>query len=135
MVHVEKDYQYGILKQKEVLPYLRQYFSADIQEQPNKWAKHDFSDSKALYELKSRSFKKNTFPTTLMTCNKVDVVNKDKTLYFLFNFTDELCFIQYDENEFSSFEKKPFSRINQASDMKDHYFIPIERLKTIQQYV
>lgn len=67
-----------------------------------------------------------------MTCNKVST--KDKELFFVFNFIDELCYIRYNEEVFSTFEKKPYSRINAEYDMKDYFFIPIENLITIKVY-
>ena len=133
MVHFEKDYVFGTSNQKKVLPLLNAYFKENIQEFPGKWSKYDFHSDTALFELKSRKIKKDTYPTTLLTCNKV-VPNKGKNLKFLFKFTDELCYLPYDEEIFNTFDKQMYSRVNQAEDEKEYYFIPIEHLKTIQTY-
>jgi len=130
MVHVEQDYQFGIKEQSKVLPLLKEFFGREIVEETNKWSKYDFSDDQALYELKTRKNKKRAYPTTLMTCNKV--CTTDKELYFVFNFTDELCIIRYTQDLFNGFERKLFSRIDSKQDEKEYFFIPIEYLTTIK---
>ena len=135
MVNFEKDYLYGIQKQKEILPILlRDYFGKkDLEETVGRWKKYDFYNDKSIFELKSRKNTKTRYPTTLITCNKV-VSESGKDLIFLFNFTDQLCFIKYDEKLFSTFERRLFSRINESFDEKDYFYIPIERLTMIKKY-
>jgi hypothetical protein len=131
MVHFQKDYLVGTAKQRTILPYLEQHFG-DIIPTEERWAKFDFYNQNAIFELKSRTNKKNHYPTTLMTCNKV--IDTEKDIYFVFYFTDELCYIKYDPELFSKFEKKPYSRINEQFDEKDYYFIPISNLETIKKF-
>ena len=133
MVNFENDYLYGIQKQKEILSILRDYFGLELQETVGRWKKYDFYSDKSIFELKSRKNTKTRYPTTLLTCNKV-VSESGKDLIFLFNFTDELCFIKYDEKLFSTFERRLFSRINESFDEKEYYYIPIERLTTIKKF-
>ena len=133
MVNFENDYLYGIKKQKQILPILQDYFGEELQETVGRYARYDFKNEKSIFELKSRKNNKTKYPTTLLTCNKV-VSEDDKDLIFLFNFTDELCYIRYDPIVFSTFEKRLFSRINEAFDEKEYYYIPIEQLTTIKKY-
>ncbi len=133
MVNFEKDYLYGVQKQKEILSILRDHFGNDLKETIGRWKKYDFYSDKSIFELKSRKNTKTRYPTTLLTCNKV-VSESGKDLIFLFNFTDELCYIKYDEKVFSTFERRLFSRINESFDEKDYFYIPIERLTTIKKY-
>jgi len=132
MVHFEQDYRFGIEQQSKVLPLLKEYFGRDIKEEIAKWSKYDFYDDQALYELKTRKIRKRDYPTTLMTCNKVCTNEKD--LFFVFNFSDELCYIPYNEEFFRAFEKRPYSRIDAEYDKKDYFFIPIDKLTTIMKY-
>ena len=134
MCHFQQDYIYGTTNQKRVLPLLKSYFSEDIKEFPSRWSKYDFRSENALFELKSRKIKKNQYKTTLLTCNKVVSNNEGKALNFVFDFKDELCYIPYDKETFSTFEKRMYSRVNEAKDEKEYYFIPIDCLKTIQTY-
>ena len=133
MVNFEKDYLYGVEKQKQILPILRDYFGEELQETVGRYARFDFYSDKSIFELKSRKNSKITYPTTLLTCNKI-IREDDKDLIFLFNFTDELCYIRYDPDVFSTFEKRLFSRINEFFDEKEYYYIPIEQLTTIKKY-
>ena len=131
MVHFENDYKFGIENQINILPILKSYFNSDIiPHLGSKWAKYDYSDKDTVYELKTRKVRKKTYPTTLLTCNKV-VESIGKKIVFLFHFKDELSYIEYDKELFSTFEKRPYSRIGEVYDEKDYYFIPIEHLKTI----
>jgi len=133
MVNFENDYLYGIQKQKEILPILRDHFGNDLKETVGRWKKYDFYSDKSIFELKSRKNRKAQYPTTLLTCNKV-VSESGKDLIFLFNFTDQLCYIKYDPDLFSTFERRLFSRINESFDEKDYFYIPIERLTMIKKY-
>ena len=83
--------------------------------------------------MKTRKNKKTAYLTTMITSNKSVMVD-GKKLIFIFNFTDELCYIPFDLDEFSNFEKKMFSRANLEHDEKEHYYIPIAKLTTIKVY-
>ena len=133
MVHFEDDYQYGILKEKEVFPILHDYFGNTLKKSYNRWSKFDFYDEQCTYEMKTRKNKKTTYPTTMITANKSVHVD-GKKLVFIFNFTDELCYIPFNQDVFSHFEKRMFSRANMDEDEKEHYYIPIEKLSTIKIY-
>jgi hypothetical protein len=132
MVHFQQDYIYGTQQEAKILPILQQHFGTTLERNTERWGKFDFYNDTSIFELKSRKNRKNAYPTTLMTCNKV--VDNNKDIIFLFNFLDELSYIKYDPKLFETFEKKPFSRINQSYDEKDYYFIPIQHLETIKKY-
>jgi hypothetical protein len=133
MVHFENDYQYGIKQESNVYSSLQEYFGSTLEKSSNKWSKFDFYDDSSTYEMKTRKNKKTTYPTTMITANK-SVQIDGKKLIFIFNFTDELCYIPFDSDEFSHFEKRMFSRANLEHDEKEHYYIPIEKLTTIKVY-
>ena len=133
MVHFENDYQYGIKQESEVYPILQDYFGSTLQKSNYKFAKFDFYDDSCTYEMKTRKNKKTAYPTTMITANKA-IQMKDKKLVFIFNYTDELCYISFDPDDFRHFEKRKFSRANMEEDEKEHFFIPIEKLSTIKIY-
>jgi hypothetical protein len=133
MVHFQKDYIYGVQQEATILPILQQHFGNTLSRNNERWGKYDFYNENSIFELKSRKNKKCAYPTTLMTCNKVVKID-EKDLYFLFNFTDELCCIKYEPSLFETFEKKNYSRINQTFDEKEYYFIPVCNLETIIKY-
>jgi hypothetical protein len=129
MVHFHCSYKYGVEQQKLILPIIRQYFNREIIEHTEQYAKYDFSDDQYNYELKSRTFNMNRYPTTMITLNKID---KSKPLILLFKFTDKLTYIEYNEALFKTFEIKDFSRANLRGDYKPHIYIPIEYLTIIE---
>jgi bifunctional pyridoxal-dependent enzyme with beta-cystathionase and maltose regulon repressor activities len=58
-------------------------------------------------------------------------IKQNKSLKMLPLEATYLAWIQYDEELFNTFEKKPFSRANLKHDEKDHYYIPVHHLQTI----
>lgn len=130
MPHYQGDYLFGTKNQVNIFPILKQHFGDDLLMTPEQYAKYDFYTGSAYFELKTRKNRKAQYPTTLLTCNKI--LDCDKDQYFIFHFTDELCYIKYEKTLFDTFQRKPYSRINLESDMKDYLFIPITELKSIE---
>ena len=128
--HYEMDYKFGTASQKKVYPILKQHFGDDLKETTAQYCKYDFYTDTAYFELKTRKVSKTCYPTTLLTCNKIQDCNKEQ--YFIFSFTDELCYIKYDKTLFDTFQRNKYSRENKAEDMVDYLFIPIGELKSIQ---
>jgi hypothetical protein len=123
----QKDVILGLRMETIILPQIRTYFKRkDIKRTEDKYAIFDFYDCEYKYELKSRNNKYQQFPTTLIGCNKL----APKTIY-LFNFTNGLYFLEYNEELFNTFEKKPFKRHPREGKIdyeREYIFIPIEHL-------
>jgi hypothetical protein len=133
MVHFENSYQFGKQKENDVLPIIKEYFNRDIKASTNKWAKWDFTDETANYELKSRTNYLDKYPDTMITANKITDVRDKKTI-FLFNFTDCIAYIEYTEDGFKDYTTKEFSRAKIKEDEKKHIYIPVEDLTIIKKY-
>lgn len=131
MVNYEKDYMWGEDQQKKIYPILKSRW-LNLKEQA-RYSKYDFISETVNMEVKSRKNAYNKYPTTLLTCNKVDDLSK--TNIFVFNFVydmendlSEIYYIEYDEAKFSKYQTQKYSRAKQTWDEKDYYFIPIEDL-------
>jgi hypothetical protein len=126
----QKDVILVLRMESIILPQIRTYFKRkDIKKTEDKYAIFDFYDCEYKYELKSRNNKYQQFPTTLIGCNKL----APKTIY-LFNFTNGLYFLEYNEELFNTFEKKPFKRHPREGKIdyeREYIFIPIEHLTKI----
>jgi len=134
MVNWENSYKFGEKVEEKVLPLLKKYFNENVERSPKgRWSKYDYHDDEANYELKARTNKMQTYPTTMITSNKCEGAD-DKPLYLLFNYTDCLAYIQYDKEKFDKYEQQKFSRAGLDWDEKLHYYIPIDHLKVIQSY-
>jgi len=135
MVHYEGDFRKGTKAQTEIFPIVKKYFedynlNGEIRENLDENAKYDYECDDAVFEVKTRfDVNRDTYNTTMITCNKVS--DTDKSIIFIFNYTDEISWIQYDEELFNTFERKAFSRANLKWDEKDHYYIPVYHLQTI----
>jgi hypothetical protein len=125
------DYAFGTKEEDKIVPLLKEFFKRDIKRSEDKFAKHDFYDEEYTYELKSRTNKHDKYPTTMITQDKI-VRQNNKKLILLFNFTNGLYYIEYDEEKFKSYESKSFSRAKVNWNEKPHLFISIEDLKPLQ---
>ena len=120
------DISLGLKNQKDILNTLQSVFNLSIVETSDKYCKWDYEDNQGNhYEVKSRRSMKNTYPTTLLPCHKI--MKTPMKQYFLFRFTDKLCYIEYDEATFKEFKT---GWITDARNGKDdlHYYIPISKL-------
>jgi len=129
----EREYQLGSLHEQKVLPIIRDYFQRDIEKIPHRFAKHDFECPDFTYELKSRRVHKDSFPDTIIGCDKVEMLQKP--LVMLFNFVDCLCYCEYDSQVFEGYKKKLFGRLDRpVCESKIHIHIPIDRLTEIHRW-
>jgi hypothetical protein len=132
MVNYENDYLWGEAQQRKIFPVLEKKWKA-LRQQP-RYAKYDAISEHVNMEIKSRkNLKYNSYPTTLLTMNKIS--DTSKTNIFVFNFVfdmqrdmSEIYYIEYDAEKFSKYEKKMFSRANIKSDEKEYVYIPVADL-------
>jgi hypothetical protein len=133
MVNYESDYIWAEEQEKIVYPIVKEYFE-DVEnlKKGNRYSPYDYWTDDIDFELKSRKNRYNQYPSTMITKNKI--TGTDKALILLFNFTDGLYFIQYNQELFSNFKINNFSRANVGWDEKEHVYIPIEHLELIKTW-
>jgi len=130
MCAFKRDYDFGREQEILLLPRLNDFFKDNIKPTDDKFHKYDFEGNKCVYELKSRTCKMEQYPTTLLP---VDKVIKTKKQIFLFNFTNGLFYIEYDEEVWKDIEIASFRRFRiGVNDLqKPYYHIPTTLLKKI----
>jgi hypothetical protein len=109
MVNWENSYSYGSKKEVQILPLLREHFGEGVMKNDDRYAKYDYWDENFNYEVKSRTNKMRAYDTTMITKNKVE--GSDKDVILLFNYTDCLAYIKYDEEQFKTYQVQNFSRV------------------------
>jgi hypothetical protein len=112
-------YTLGIDSQKKVLPIIKDFFKRDIQPTEDKYNPFDFKDETYNYELKTRTNSLKQYPTTMTTKNKC-VPNT----IMLFQFTDGLYYIEYDEEKFKKYDTQNYTRY-EYKNPREHIYIPI----------
>ena len=124
------DYNFGREQEIVLLPRLNEFFKDDIKPTTDKFHKYDYEGNKYVYEMKSRTCKMEQYSTTLLPADKVI---KTKKQIFLFNFTDGLYYIEYDEEVWKDIEIASFRRFRiGVNDLeKPYYHIPTTLLKKI----
>ena len=125
----QRDYQYGIKNQTDLLPKIQSFFGGNVKATVNKFDPYDYESDSASFELKSRTNKKDAYPTTCLPADKVKDAHTKEQIY-LFNFTDGLYYIPYNKELFSTFECKPFRRyrVGVNDKEKDYLYIPVDKL-------
>ena len=119
----QSDITFGLKNQSSILSTLQGKFGTSIVETTDKFCKWDFEDSDGNhYEVKSRRTTKFCYKTTLLPCHKIMRTNAKQ--YFLFRYTDKVCFIQYDKILFDTFETGLITDARtQQNDL--HFYIPV----------
>jgi len=131
------DLKFGAKGEREVLPLINHFFKDDAIPFEDTYSTQDFHSCFNVYELKSRKIKHDAYPTAIIGCNKAVLKPEDKgkDLFFLFNYTDGLYYIKYNEEVFNTFNRRSFCR-NARSDFHDRasdvYDIPITHLLKIE---
>ena len=130
---LESDLKYGIKQEDIILELLQSYFKCNITKSNihNSW--YDYYYENNYYELKSRKFKINKYPTTMLCKNKIDKAKEvlGKT-YFIFNFYDNIGVIEYNTQLFETFDLKKGGRYDRGKVEENlYYYIPIEKLTII----
>ena len=126
---VKKDLAMGLKNQHDVLTTLQSKFNSSIVETKDKYCKYDFIDSLGNhYEVKSRRISKEAYPTTLLPAHKI--LQTPVRQFFIFKFTNKLCYIEYSETVFNTFETGLITDARQGRDDL-HYYIPVSSLTDI----
>ena len=127
------DYAFGKTHEERSLIKLCRFFNEEIFP-TTQYCKWDYESATAIYEMKSRTVSSNTYEDVMINYSKIQPFNNKKPQYFLFNFTDGIFYIKYNEDLFMDFELKVFKREGR-SDYNDRpqvvCHIPIKNLTKI----
>ena len=125
------DLKYGLQKENQFLPIIKNFFNDPTIYKLDKNNEFDFKGDNKFIELKSRRNNYKKYPTTMVGLNKF---NKASTLleevYFIFSFDDGLYY--YKDEKADKFEIKKAGRWDRGrNEIKDYTFIPVENLLKI----
>ena len=136
------DLRFGLEKELEVVDMLKLNFCELYNEDDIKNTKELYQDeyypydyegitNGTCFEMKSRRVKKNHYPTTIIPVHKVR--KTDKKQLFIFNFTDNCSYIEYEEELFKTFQQRLITteRFGTIDKPKPHYLIPVNLLKDL----
>jgi hypothetical protein len=130
------DLTFGLSMEDRVMNELTGIFGGSLKNTKelynNEYCIYDFeSDDGSSFELKCRRNTKTAYPTTIIPVHKVRDVETPQ--YFVFRFTDKLCYILYDKVLFDGFNKRMISvyRSGKPPTPQNHYEIPIRYLTDI----
>lgn len=119
------DLKFGLSKEQDVINQLKTHFEDDtIIKTEDKFCLYDAIGKDYKYEIKSRRNSKTAYPTTIIPVHK-----GIPSTVFVFNFTDKMCYIKYDEDLFKTFTTQMIyaDRYN-ATPPSLHFLIPINLL-------
>jgi hypothetical protein len=122
------DLVFGLSAEQKVINQLSAKFNESIKKTEDKYCRYDaLGESGTKYEIKTRRNRMNAFPDTIIPVHKTAVEGR---LVFVFNFTDKLAYIVYNETDFRGFEIRNVSAVRKGGVRTSipHYCIPIDKL-------
>ena len=130
------DYKVGVKSEEMNLTALKQ-LDASLERVKDKFAPFDYANqgNNILVELKTRTNKKDAYPTTMIPLTKVRIAerNPEKTYYFAFCFLDGLYYIKYEKTLFDTFEVKEGGRFDRGRpELNQYVYIPVELLSSFE---
>jgi hypothetical protein len=131
----EKNLEDGIKNEIEVMPILEKYFNIKLKKTSLYYSMDFISEDGTYYELKSRNNCYNKYETTMVGYNKIAYANKgNKSVYFVFKFTDGIYYYQYDKSKLKDLIIKEGGRCDRGKEeYKTYAFIDIAFLTKIPQ--
>ena len=137
----EVDYKFGELHENSTHQTLNDFFKCDFKK-TNRYATFDYTDEKEMVhiELKTRRNKKHQYPTTMMPYSKVRkglaCVQNNYAVYFVFKFTDQICYYELLEQNDEYIQKNRCGRKDRGKrECDDYYMIPITLLQNLTDCV
>lgn len=137
---LKNDLEFGLEEEKKIIDVINKHLCEPFGETKYENTKVLYDDDYCYYdfegdvnhtqiEAKSRRNKKWQYPTTIIPVHKARD-ECENTQLFLFNFTDEVCYIKYDKEVFSKFATRyiKVQRQGKWDPPTLHYFIPITSL-------
>jgi hypothetical protein len=122
------DYNFGINKEIQLLPTIKDYLKDNTIYKLENCNEFDFKGDNKYIELKSRRNKHNKFPSTMIGLNKIEKASTlDEYVYFFFSFEDGLYYWLYDKDY--ELEIRQGGRWDRGKpEIKFYAFLPIEML-------
>ena len=122
------DLLFGLSAEEKVINKLSVKFNESIKKTEEQYCRYDaLGETGTKYEIKTRRNNMNAFPTTIIPIHKTAVNGR---LVFVFNFTDKLAYIEYNETKFREFKVSDISAIRKGGLRTSipHFHIPINQL-------
>jgi hypothetical protein len=105
------DYNFGINKEIQLLPTIKDYLKDNTIYKLENSNAFDFKGDNKYIELKSRRIKINQYRSTMIGLNKIEKASTlDEYVYFFFSFEDGLYYWLYDKDYESEIRKAEGSR-------------------------
>jgi hypothetical protein len=130
------DEKFGEAEEKKLEGLFRKVFCPKLKKTTFKYASFDFESEDVVIELKSRRCAKDTYPTSMIGCNKIQKMECEKRMCFIvFNHTDGVYFWKYDSKEaLKAIEYRKAGRTDRGFDeRKLHCFIDNKYLLKIDE--
>ena len=123
-----KDLKFGLNKEMQLLPILKEYLKDETIYKLENSNVFDFKGDNKFIELKSRNNNYDKYPTTMIGINKVlRASSLNENVYFFFCFNDGLYYWLYDKDY--EFEIKRGGRFDRGRpELYDYAYIPIDML-------
>lgn len=136
----KEDLEYGLSKEQDLKVKLISFFQEPLINTKDISGYNEFTEfdyvgliTNDRYEIKSRRCTKDYYLSTYMPLCKITKESTKSDLYFIFNFTDKLCYIKYYKPLFDTFAITDVKCFRDGRyEYKLEYAIPIDELIDIE---
>jgi len=138
---LNNDLKMGLTNEDIMINKIQQYFpnhkniTNTKQKYQDIYCKWDYEcDDGNRFELKSRRLNSIAYSSALLSCHKIDK-NCIKKQYFIFSYTNETLYIEYEETLFNTFNIKSVRdyRYGRGGREERCYEIPISKMKQLRE--
>jgi len=129
---IQGDLSWGEAQEDIIKPKIESFFDVGF-EKTSKNNEFDYinKDKKIIIELKSRTNKKDKYPTTIIGNNKwckaQKLLEQGWEIFFFFNFTDVLCYYEF-KNQADIVKSKGGRTDRGRPEIKYYRYIPVSDL-------
>ena len=101
---IQEDLDFGLPAEEAVIDRLSKHFKESITAMPKGWG-YDAESKQARYEIKTRKgVGFDTYETQIIPHHKLRHKTRGKELTFVFNLTDGIYYINYEQEQFNKYE-------------------------------
>ena len=135
IIKLQNDLEFGNNAELSVQQKFESHFNCSLtRTRPTHLFDFINEEEKIIIELKTRRNTKHKYDTTMVGYNKIIEAQRLKqegwSVYFTFNFTDALCFYDYNTTD-ESWKKEGGRKDRGRPEYKQYYYIPVNLLHTI----
>jgi len=134
---MNKDYEFGKGEENKLYNVIKDIFDDNLKQTINRYNRFDFISDKFKIEMKSRNILSTLYNEVFISYNKIEYYlnnfKKSHQLILIFNYTDKILFIKYNEEVFNKFKIQYQNTRSDIRKLDTVIYIPINLLTELKK--